>query len=195
MDVRDRETLCLLWRDGKRPEFLFFWGRKGNDTSTVGPYVFSQWHFSDFEIDGIVFPTAEHWMMLNKARLMGDSVAENAILRDMDTGGPMGTPDPARAKKIGREIKNWDQAKWDDHNFEIVVEGNVAKFSQDDELRRYLFSTGDKVLVEASPHDKVWGIGLRREDQEAKNPLKWKGKNLLGFAIMEARARIRGESL
>jgi ribA/ribD-fused uncharacterized protein len=157
--------------------------------------VFSQWHFSDFEIDGIVFPTAEHWMMLNKARLMGDSVAENAILRDMDTGSPMGTPDPARAKKIGRQVKNWDEAKWEKHCFEIVVEGNVAKFSQDDDLRKFLLGTGDMVLVEASPHDKVWGIGLRREEPESKNPLKWKGKNLLGFAIMEARADIRGESL
>lgn len=190
MDVRDRETLCQLWREGTRPEFLMFWGRKGNDLSKIGPYVFSQWHFSDFEIDGIVFPTAEHWMMLNKARLMRDVNAEQAVLADIK-----GSPDPSVVKKIGRQVTNWDQAKWDQHCFEIVAEGNVAKFSQDDELRKYLLGTGDMVLVEASPHDKVWGIGMRREEADAKNPLKWKGKNLLGFAIMEARARIRGEAL
>ena len=102
-----------------------------------------------------------------------------------------GNPDPAVAKQIGRQVKNWDQVKWDAHGFEAVVVGNVAKFSQDSDLREFLLGTGDMVLVEASPHDKVWGIGLRREDKEAKDPNKWRGTNLLGFALMEARQRIR----
>lgn len=182
MDFRDRTSLVKAWNEGHRPEFLFFWGRKGNDTSKVGPYVFSQWHFSDFEIDGTVYPTAEHWMMCQKALVMGDEEAHKAILA---SGGP------DEAKALGRQVRNWDQTKWDAHKFDAVVRGNIAKFSQDDELRQYILGTGDMVLVEASPHDRIWGIGLRREDKESKDPNKWRGENLLGFALMEARDQIR----
>jgi ribA/ribD-fused uncharacterized protein len=182
---RDRGALVTAWNNGARPEFLMFWGRKGNDLSKIGPYVFSQWHFSDFEIDGITYPTAEHWMMAQKARLMGDDDALQAILA---SGGP------DEAKALGRRVSNWDQAKWDANKFEAVVQGNVAKFGQDRDLRNFLLGTLDTVLVEASPHDKVWGIGLRREDQDSKNPNKWRGQNLLGFALMEARERLRKET-
>jgi len=182
MEFRDRETLTKAWDEGHRPEFLMFWGRKGHDVSTIGPYVFSQWHFSDFEIDGIEYPTAEHGMMAEKARVMGD---EDTLQQILACGGP------DEAKELGRQVRNWDQAKWDAHKFEAVVKGNVAKFSQDTELRKYLLGTKDMVLVEASPHDCIWGIGLRREDKAAHNPHKWRGQNLLGFAIMEARQRIR----
>lgn len=192
MLFRDRQTLTQAWNEGQRPEFLMFWGRKGGDTSAIGPYVFSQWHFSDFDVNGIVYPTAEHYMMAEKAWMMGDEETFNAILRDADTGSPLGVPDPARAKKLGRRVKNWDQEKWDASKFGVVVDASVAKFGQIPEMRDYLLGTGHKVLVEASPHDKVWGIGLRREDSASKDPNKWKGQNLLGFALMEARDRLRG---
>lgn len=182
MDFRDRDSLVKAWNEGRRPEFLMFWGRKGYDTSRIGPYVFSQWHFSDFEIDGVTYPTAEHWMMCQKAIVMGDSESHRAILASHG---------PDDAKALGRQVRNWDQAKWDAHKFDAVVRGNVAKFSQDDELLNYILGTGDTVLVEASPHDRIWGIGLRREDKESGDPNKWKGQNLLGFALMEARDQIR----
>jgi len=185
MDFRDRATLVKAWNEGARPEFLKFWGRKGGDTSKLGPYVFSQWHFSDFEIDGIKYPTAEHWMMAQKARLMEDGMSLQAILA---------SPGPDEAKLLGRRVSNWDQAKWDRNKFEAVVVGNVAKFGQVPELRDFLLGTLDMVLVEASPHDKVWGIGLRREEANSKDPNKWKGENLLGFALMEARERLRKEA-
>lgn len=180
---RSRDSLTKAWDEGHRPELLMFWGRKGNDPSKVGPYVFSQWHFSDFAIDGITYPTAEHWMMAQKARIMGDT---NTLEQILACGGP------DEAKAFGRQVTNWDQTKWDAEKFDVVVQGNLAKFSQDPELREYLLGTGDKVLVEASPEDRVWGIGLRREDKAAHNPHTWRGQNLLGFAIMEARQRIRG---
>lgn len=184
MPIRTREDLLKHIQDGGRPEYVFFWGRKGNDLSKIGPYVFSQWHFSDFEIDQVVYPTAEHWMMCQKALVMGD---DDAYARVLASQGP------DEAKKVGREVRNWDQAKWDAAKFEAVVVGNVAKFGQVPEMREFLLGTGDMVLVEASPHDRVWGIGLRREDKEAKDPNKWRGENLLGFALMEARDRIRGD--
>ena len=185
MDFRDLPSLLTVWNKGTRPEFLMFWGRKENDMSSVGPYVFSQWHFSDFEINGIVYATAEHWMMAQKARLMGDENSLQAILTSKG---------PDEAKIYGRRICDWDQAKWDANKFEIVVQGNVAKFGQDSVLRNFLLGTFDMVLVEASPHDTVWGIGLRREDPESKDPNKWRGQNLLGFALMEARERLRKET-
>jgi ribA/ribD-fused uncharacterized protein len=185
MDFRDRPTLVKAWNEGTRPEFLMFWGRKGNDTSKIGPYVFSQWHFSDFEIDGNVYPTAEHFMMSQKAVAMGDLDTLEKILK---------CAGPDEAKALGRQASPWDQAKWDEVKFEAVVRANVAKFGQDTELRKYLLGTGDMVLVEASPHDKIWGIGLRREEKDSKDPNKWRGQNLLGFALMEARERLRKEA-
>lgn len=183
--MRDRSTLIKAWNEGVCPEFLMFWGRKGGDTSKLGPYVFSQWYFSDFEIKGTVYPTAEHWMMAEKARLMGDAETLQRILV---------SENPNQAKRLGREIRNWDEARWDANKFEVVVQGNVAKFGQDKNLRNFLLGTLDTVLVEASPHDKVWGIGLRREDSASKDPTKWRGQNLLGFALMETRTRLREES-
>jgi ribA/ribD-fused uncharacterized protein len=180
--IRDRETLVGAWNEGQRFEFLMFWGRKGHDTSKIGPYVFSQWHFSDFEIAGQVYPTAEHFMMSQKALAMDDF---DTLAKILECAGP------DEAKALGRQVSPWVQEKWDEVKFEAVVQANVAKFSQDPELKEYILGTGDMVLVEASPEDKIWGIGLRREDKEASDPNKWRGRNLLGFALMEARHRIR----
>jgi len=182
VEIRDHETLLRHLEQGGQPEYVFFWGRKAGDTREVGPFVFSQWYSSLFAVDGITYATAEHWMMAEKARLMGDEAIRTSILASTD---------PAVAKQFGREVRNWDQAKWDAHKFEIVVAGNIAKFTQDQRLREYLLSTGDRVLVEASPYDRVWGIGLRDSDPDAKNPTKWRGKNLLGFALMAVREELR----
>jgi ribA/ribD-fused uncharacterized protein len=94
---------------------------------------------------------------------------------------------PDVAKKLGREAKGFDEAKWVEHRFEIVVRGNEAKFGQNAALKQFLLNTGQRVLVEASPVDRVWGIGLAEDNPEAANPEQWPGLNLLGFALMKVR--------
>jgi ribA/ribD-fused uncharacterized protein len=76
---------------------------------------------------------------------------------------------------------------------DFALAGNVAKFAQNDELRRYLLSTGSRVLVEASPLDRVWGIGLAEDDQWATAPSRWRGKNLLGLALLKVRERLESD--
>ena len=171
--------LCADWAEGCRPDFLFFWGRKRGDSREVGPFAFSQWHKSPFEVGGVVYHTAEHWMMAEKARLFEDPKAEAKILKYLQ---------PRDAQNMGREIRNFNQEVWDAHKFEIVRQGSIHKFEQNDLLRGYLLGTGDRVLVESSPVDEVWGIGLKDSDPKARDPLTWKGTNLLGFALTEARA-------
>jgi ribA/ribD-fused uncharacterized protein len=100
---------------------------------------------------------------------------------------------PKAAKQIGREVKGFNDQVWVEARFQIVVSGNVAKFSQNPEMGEYLLGTGDKVLVEASPVDLVWGIGLAADNEQAMNPEQWRGLNILGFALMEARQRLRGK--
>jgi len=125
--------------------------------------------------------TAEHHMMYQKAVLFGDSDAAERLLS---------ASNPGEAKAIGREVLGFDQAKWDEHRFEIVVLANVAKFSSDPKLKEFLLYTGDRVLVEASPVDKIWGIGLAEDNPACENPHQWKGTNLLGFALMEVRDQL-----
>lgn len=94
---------------------------------------------------------------------------------------------PAHAKQFGREVRGFIEEKWRENRFEIVKIGNIAKFGQNPELRKYLLSTENRILVEASPVDPIWGIGLSKDNENCNNPLQWKGLNLLGFALMEAR--------
>jgi ribA/ribD-fused uncharacterized protein len=87
-------------------------------------------------------------------------------------------------------VRGFDADRWDAARWEIVVRGNLAKFRQNPELGAFLANTGDRVLVEASPVDRIWGIGLAEDDARAQDPERWRGINLLGFALMEARARL-----
>ncbi|MCG8916598.1 NADAR family protein [Actinokineospora sp. PR83] len=98
---------------------------------------------------------------------------------------------PRQAKDLGRRVRGFDQPTWEEHRFAVVVDGGLAKFGQDDDLARFLLGTGDRVLVEASPLDRVWGIGLTEHDPDATAPQRWPGLDLLGFALAEARARLR----
>ena len=92
---------------------------------------------------------------------------------------------------IGAQGKRVDQKVWDDFKYAIVLNGNWCKFSQNQPLREFLLSTGDDVLVEASPYDGIWGIRLSASAPEAEDPQKWRGQNLLGFALMEVRDELR----
>ncbi|MEU6090144.1 NADAR family protein [Streptomyces sp. NPDC047085] len=177
------ESLIREVRAGTRIKYLHFWGHRPRPDGRIGASCLSQWWPSPFVVDGVEYATAEHWMMAGKARLFEDAEAERRVL---DAGHP------AEAKKAGRLVRGFDEAIWERERFGIVVEGSVHKFSSDDGLRAFLLGTGDRVLVEASPVDRVWGIGLAADDEAASDPERWKGPNLLGFALMEARARIQG---
>lgn len=160
------------------PDLLLFWGHTPRDAAP-GPWCLSQWFPAPFTVGDTVFATAEHYMMWRKARLFDDARVAAGVLED---------PDPRRAKACGREVAGFDAPRWEAHRFDIVVEGNVAKFGAHDDLRRYLLGTGDRVLVEASPYDAVWGIGLAADHPDARHPDRWPGQNLLGLALMRTRA-------
>jgi ribA/ribD-fused uncharacterized protein len=163
---------------GMEHEFLFFWGHTQKKEGLIDKSCFSQWFPSPFTVDGVIYPTAEHWMMAKKAEKFNDIEIKQHILE---------SETPAIAKKLGRKVKNFDDEKWSKACFDIVVEGNINKFSQRAELRRFLLNTGNRVIAEASPGDAIWGIGLSQDNPKAINPSTWRGKNLLGFALMEVR--------
>lgn len=176
ISIREGETR------GDRQTYLFFWGHQPTPSGQLGPSCLSQWWESPFLVDGVKYQTAEHWMMAAKARLFEDETALARILASFD---------PHTAKAAGRAVKGFDDAIWAAQRQAVVIEGNLAKFAQHDDLADFLLGTGDRVLAEASPDDRIWGIGLASNNTYARRPLKWPGKNLLGFALMEVRDRLR----
>lgn len=167
--------------DGKPMKIAPFWGRRPSVSGAVGPSCLSQWWPAEFTVDGVTYPTAEHWMMAAKARLFGDDEALAVVLAARS---------PGVAKAAGRKVRDFHEQKWADERYDIVVTGNLAKFRQHDGLREFLLATGDRILVEASPYDPVWGIGMGSNNPDVAHPLKWRGLNLLGFALMDVRERL-----
>jgi ribA/ribD-fused uncharacterized protein len=165
-------------------KYLFFWGHTPKRAGVLGAECLSQWYPSPFEAEGVRFETAEHYMMWGKARLFGDEAAAAEIVA---------SGHPQQAKALGRTIDGFDEDKWVAHRLEIVTAGNVEKFRQNPDLLAFLLGTRDRVLVEASPLDRIWGIGLAATDERASDPAKWRGLNLLGEALMRARETLRGE--
>ena len=180
--IHDIDSLQAHLQAGHTPDYLPFWGHRPPRDGSVNQSCFSQWFEAPFTIDGTRYASAEHYMMAGKARLFGDQDCLARILA---------ADSPADAKRLGREIAGFDEARWNAERFGIVVDGNTAKFGQNAALGRYLLETGDKVLVEASPVDAIWGIGLAADDPRARSPATWAGLNLLGFALMAARERLR----
>ena len=180
-EPRDVTELREAVAAGARVKYVFFWGHRPQPDGTVGSGCLSQWWPSPFVVDGVRYATAEHYMMVGKARLFGDEATASRMLA---------APSPGAVKALGRQIPGFDQAAWDKHRFEIVVAGNVAKFGHNPDLGDYLRRTGSRILVEASPMDRVWGIGLTATDPRVSDPEQWRGLNLLGFALMATRARI-----
>lgn len=168
-------------RTGKRFKYVFFWGHRPKRPGVVDGACFSNWFAAPFIVESIRYPTAEHFMMAGKARLFGDADALERIL---------GAPSPGAAKRFGREVRNFDEATWVNERSRIVEEGVHAKFAQNEALRAFLVATKKRVLVEASPKDRIWGIGLSADDERSTNPLQWNGLNLLGFALMRARSSL-----
>lgn len=155
---------------------IYFW-------KTSDKYgIFSQWYKSDFkDINDIKYNCAEQFMMYQKAILFGDNDVANEILNETD---------PKNIKALGRKIKNFNQQEWDENKFEIVIAGNFYKFTQNNELKNILLNTGNEDIAEASPLDKIWGIGI--DEKAAKSGAEWQGENLLGKALMMVRYMIGG---
>jgi ribA/ribD-fused uncharacterized protein len=165
---------------GWRAEYALFLEPDPERPGVLGNECLSQWYPSQMQVDGVRFATAEHYMMWRKARVFGDADIERQLLAD---------DSPAVAKRLGRQVRNFSSPIWDRHRFGVVVDGSIAKFEQNETLRRYLLGTGERVLAEASPVDNIWGIGFSADDPRARDPLQWTGVNLLGFALMQVRDR------
>lgn len=180
--IRSNAELIAYIASGGSPKYLLFWGHQPMKDGSIGKTCFSQWFESAFLVGDIRYRTAEHYMMAEKARLFKDTDAWQRIV-DATT--------PGAVKAIGREIKGFDESVWLAHRWSIVVNGNHQKFSQNQALKEFLLSTGDRILVEASPVDSIWGVGLAADDPAIAHPDSWQGLNLLGFALMEVRQQLQ----
>ena len=158
--------------------YYFFWGHTPKIPGTIDKSCLSQWFSAAFTVDDILYPTAEHWMMVQKAKLFKDEEALSKMLN---------TSKPGTVKALGRTVRDFDKEVWNEQAYHIVVEGNKHKFSQNESMKNFLLSTGNKIIVEASPRDFIWGIGMGQDRKEAMNPHTWRGTNWLGFALMETR--------
>jgi ribA/ribD-fused uncharacterized protein len=177
----DLPSLLAALAEGRRFEYRFFWGHRPSKEGRLSDSVFSQWWKSDFEIDGQRYSSAEQWMMAGKARLFGD---------DESLARKLAAHDPSTCKALGRKVRGFDEERWRSARLDLVTRGNVAKFTPAP-MRRYLLATEEQILVEASPTDRIWGIGLARTAPEAEDPRTWRGENLLGFALVRARELLR----
>lgn len=153
----------------KKEKFIYFWSNKS---------PFSNWYKADFEINGIKFNCTEQYMMYHKAILFSDTEIAERILK---------TASQSKQKALGRQVKNFIGSTWNENCKQIVYEGNKAKFLQNENLLKHLLKTEGKTLVEASPVDAIWGIGLAEGDPRAKNRHTWRGKNWLGEVLTQLR--------
>lgn len=176
-----RESIIERYNAGEALNIIAFWGHTPNPKK-ITKACFSQWYDCQFELFGETYHTAEQYMMAQKASLFEDEDTRRKI---------MTADNPKAYKALGREVRNFDAERWDREKYQIVLMGNLAKFSQNPELLAYLLSTGDSVLVEGSPFDDIWGVKLGIDDPGITNPNEWHGENLLGFALMETRDILR----
>ena len=144
-------------------KYVFFWNG-----------IYSQWHKANMTIDGITYNSCEQYMMHQKALTFGDTEIAKLIMEETN---------PREQKKYGRMIKNFDKSVWDKVCLSIVIKGNYFKFKQNSDLKAALLLTGKRILVEASPVDNIWGIGMAEDDVNIEHPMCWNGLNLLGQAI------------
>ncbi len=145
--------------------------------------IFCQWHSSKMVDDeGASYSCCEQYMMSKKAKLFGDHVVYSMIMKEQI---------PGNQKALGRLVSDYDDDVWNKHKFDIVVDGNVLKFSQDEELKKLILSTENKIIVEGSVFDPIWGVGLSYDDNRILDESNWQGENLLGKAIMVVRNTIK----
>jgi ribA/ribD-fused uncharacterized protein len=158
-----------------RETFTFFWHKKS---------PFSQWYPSPFTVGGNTYNCAEQYMMHQKALLFGDAEVAAQI---------MATPDPETQQALGRKVAHFVPKVWERECRKIVHDGNIAKFSQNEHLKQQLFATAGTTLVEASPSDKIWGVGLEESDPRIHDRSQWPGENRLGQVITQVRDELMAQ--
>lgn len=177
-----------------RSGYVFFWKPEGAEG------IYSQWDEHPFvgtvpsastpgTEETVTYPTAEHYMMAHKALLFKDYEVMWQILGN---GKPEDAPDAKQTKALGRLVSNFDEKTWVDNRLRIVEEGNWLKFTQNPDLKATLLATGERVLVEASPLDRIWGVGFGAQKAPYQKA-RW-GLNLLGVALMNVRKRLNEEA-
>lgn len=176
------QWLTNAFDENKPLKYLYFWGHRKSIKLTVSKSCFSQWYESPFIVNGITYKTTEHWMMANKALLFNDTQSFNQIIE---------CNKPGEAKTLGRQVTGFVEGVWKHHRYQIVILGNIHKFNQNQALGEFLLQTKHRVLVEASPVDTIWGVGLDQNSENIQNVYNWRGLNLLGFALMEVRDFLR----
>ena len=164
-------------RPVRQQPFVFFW--KENEENGY----LSNWYRCKFTVDDFEYLHVEQYMMAQKAKLFHDSVRYTAILR---------ATEPRECKALGKKVAPFDIKTWNQVKFDIVKKGNRAKFEQNPDLKQKLLDTGNAVLAEASPLDKVWGIGLDAAAAASTDMAQWPGQGLLGIALMELRREFSG---
>ncbi|WP_321810315.1 MULTISPECIES: NADAR family protein [unclassified Burkholderia] len=153
--------------------------RIGNFTAFFGAAdVFSNWHLCSFTFHEVTFNCVEQFMMYAKDMLFDDHVTAEAILASTS---------PRDQKRLGRSVRGFDEARWLAVREKIMFVGCREKFRQNEALASALRATGMSVLVEASPYDRIWGVGLGEHDRRIADPSAWQGLNLLGKALMHVR--------
>ncbi|MCM3629347.1 NADAR family protein [Paenibacillus glycanilyticus] len=181
------KSLQHAYEAGEKLKFLFFWGHTPSADGHINSSCLSQWWGSEFIVENEQYSFAEQFMMAEKARLFGDKEMLEAIMKSKH---------PKEMKAYGRAIKGFNNEVWESICYDIVLRGNLAKFEQNQELLEFLKSHHNCVFVEASPVDRIWGIGLAQDHPNSMNPILWEGKNLLGFALTEVRDRLnKGQAL
>ena len=171
------QSVIQQYESGAKLSFVFFWGHNKPETG-IDSSCCSQWYAAGFSEGGVSYSNAEQYMMAQKARLFKD----DEVLAEI-----MSTTKPSLCKKLGRNVRNFVPEVWDKSKYGIVLNASLLKFGQNVDCHDFLLSTGNAILVEASPYDCIWGVGLAKEDERILNPKLWRGENLLGFALMEAR--------
>jgi ribA/ribD-fused uncharacterized protein len=144
-------------------KYVFFWSG-----------IYSQWYKADMTIDGVQYNSCEQYMMYRKALLFGDTEIAEQIMNESN---------PREQKRFGRMIRNFEKTIWDRRCLGIVYEGNLAKFTQNPDLKEQMLATENRIFVEASPLDNIWGIGLAEDAEGIDDPSYWFGLNLLGQAL------------
>lgn len=156
-------------------KFVFFYGKD---------FVFSQFHPAKFTVDGVTYTCMEQYMHHQKALTFKDAVRAKQIME---------TTNPVEHKKLGRQVINFDKDVWNEESVKVVRKGSLEKYRQNPELKAQLLATHPRTLVEASPRDRLWGIGMGSKHPDARNPSKWRGRNLLGYILTDVRDTLIAE--
>lgn len=175
------EQIRKRYNSGEQLEYVYFWGHQPSKNGRITKSCLSQWWMSRFIENNVIYKSAEHYMMEGKARVFNDPVISGQIII---------ADSPQKVKSLGRKISNFNDKVWDEHKYQIVKQASYLKFSQNESLQEFLLSTGEKIIVEASPVDNIWGIGMAEDHPKIANPMEWQGENLLGFVLMEIRDEI-----